>query len=46
MLNVKELYNTIVVSYNSVETDINAVLAAEIFNYIRSNSELELEFIE
>ncbi|MGM0499993.1 MAG: LCP family protein [Bacillota bacterium] len=46
MFNVKELYNTIVESYNSVETDINTVLAAEIFNYIRSNSELELEFIE
>lgn len=44
--NVKELYNTIVKSYNSVETDINVVLAAEIFNYIRSNRELELEFID
>jgi len=46
MFNVKELYNTIVKSYNSVETDINTVLAAEIFNYIRSNAELKLEFIE
>jgi LCP family protein required for cell wall assembly len=46
MFNVKEIYNTIVVSYNSVETDINTVLAAEIFNYIHSNNELELEFID
>lgn len=46
MFNVKELYNTIVEGYNSVETDINTVLAAEIFNYIRSKPDLELEFIE
>lgn len=46
MFNVKELYNTIVESYNSVETDINTVLAVEIFNYIRSNDKLELEFID
>jgi LCP family protein required for cell wall assembly len=46
MFNVKELYNTIVESYNSIETDINTVLAAEIFNYIRSNPQLELEFID
>lgn len=46
IFNVKELYNTIVESYNSVETDIGPVLAAEIFNYIRTNDELNLEFIE
>jgi len=46
LFNVKELYNTIVESYNSIETDINPVLAAEIFNYVRENDELKLEFIE
>ena len=46
LFNVKELYNTIVEGYNSIETDINPVLAAEIFNYLRENDELELEFIE
>lgn len=46
LFNVKELYNTIVESYNSIETDINPVLAAEIFNYLRENKELELEYIE
>ncbi|TDO92211.1 LytR family transcriptional attenuator [Halanaerobium saccharolyticum] len=46
LFNVKELYNTIVKSYNSIETDINPVLAAEIFNYIRENDKLKLEFIE
>jgi LCP family protein required for cell wall assembly len=46
LFNVKELYNTIVESYNSIETDINPVLAAEIFNYIRENKELELEYID
>ncbi|PUU86916.1 MAG: cell envelope-related transcriptional attenuator [Halanaerobium sp.] len=44
--NVKDLYNTIVESYNSIETDINPVLAAEIFNYLRESRELELEYIE
>lgn len=46
LFNVKELYNTIVESYNSVETDINPVLAAEIFSFIRENDNLELDFIE
>jgi LCP family protein required for cell wall assembly len=46
LFNVKELYSTIVESYNSIETDINPVLAAEIFNYLRDNAQLELEFIE
>lgn len=46
LFNVKDLYNTIVESYNSIETDINPVLAAEIFNYIRENKNLEIEFIE
>lgn len=46
LFNVKELYSTIVESYNSIETDINPVLAAEIFNYLRDNDQLELEFIE
>ena len=45
LFNVKDLYNTIVKSYNSIETDINPVLAAEIFNYIRENDDLQLEFI-
>ena len=46
LFNVKELYTTIVESYNSIDTNINPVLAAEIFNYIRENDDLELEFIE
>lgn len=46
LFNVKDLYNTIVNSYNSVETDIDPVLAAEIFNYIHKNSDLKLEYIE
>ena len=46
LFNVKELYNTMVESYNSIGTDINPVLAAEIFNYLRENRELELEYIE
>jgi LCP family protein required for cell wall assembly len=46
LFNVKELYNTIVESYNSIETDINPVLAAEIFSYLRENKELDLEYIE
>lgn len=46
LFNVKDLYNTMVESYNSIETDINPVLAAEIFSYIRDNDNLELEFID
>ncbi|MFN2340061.1 MAG: LCP family protein [Halanaerobium sp.] len=46
LFNVKELYSTIVESYNSIETDINPVLAAEIFSYLRESKELELEYIE
>lgn len=46
LFNVKDLYNTIVNSYNSVETDIDPVLAAEIFNYIHKNSDLKLEYLE
>ncbi|MFP4021206.1 MAG: LCP family protein [Halanaerobium sp.] len=46
LFNVKDLYNTLVESYNSIETDINPVLAAEIFSYIRDNDDLELEFID
>ncbi len=45
LFNIKDLYNTIVESYNSVETDINPVLAAEIFKYIKDNDDLELKFI-
>lgn len=46
LFNVRDLYHTIVESYNSIETDINPVLAAEIINYIRENDNLELEFID
>ncbi|MGM0415238.1 MAG: LCP family protein [Bacillota bacterium] len=46
LFNVKDLYSTMVESYNSVETDINPVLAAEIFSYLRDNDNLELEFID
>ena len=46
LFNVQDLYNTMVESYNSIETDISPVLAAEIFNYIRDNDNLQLEFID
>lgn len=44
LFNVKEIYNTIVNSYNSIETDIDSVLAVEIFNYIRENDQFEIEY--
>lgn len=46
LFNVKDLYNTIVDSYNSVETDINPVLTAEILKYIHQNDKLQIDFIE
>lgn len=46
LFNVKDLYNTIVESYNSVKTDISPVLAAEIFTYIKENEDFSLEFID
>lgn len=44
LFNVKDLYHTIVESYNSVKTDIDPILAAEIFSYIKENDEFSLEF--
>ena len=46
LFNVRDLYNTVVNTYNSVETDINPVLATEILNYLRENGSIELEFVD
>lgn len=46
LFDIKELYNTIVESYNSIKTDINPVLAAEIFNYVKGNEKFRIEFSE
>ena len=46
LFNVRDLYNTVVNTYNSVETDISPVLATEILNYLRENRDIELEFID
>lgn len=46
LFDVKDLYHTIVKSYNSVKTDIDPILAAEIFSYIKENDEFSLEFAE
>ncbi|ADQ14904.1 LCP family protein [Halanaerobium hydrogeniformans] len=46
LFNVRDLYNTVVNTYNSVETDISPVLATEILNYLRENDSIELEFVD
>lgn len=44
LFNVRDLYNTVVNSYNSVETDIEPVLAVELFNYFKGNNSINIEF--
>lgn len=44
LFNVKDLYNTVVNSYNSVDTDIEPVLAVELFNYLKGNDSINIEF--
>lgn len=44
--NIKKLYNSVVESYRSVETNIPPVLAAEILNYLRTNDKFQLEFVD
>lgn len=46
LFNVRDLYNTVVNSYNSIETDIEPVLAVELFNYFKGNTSINIEFIE
>lgn len=46
LFNVKDLYNTVVNSYDSVDTDIEPVLAVEIFNYLKGNDTINIKFIE
>ena len=44
LFNVKDIYNTVVNSYNSVETDIETVLAVELFNYFKGNRNIDILF--
>ena len=44
LFNVKDIYNTVVNSYNSVETNIEPVLAVELFNYFKGNRNINILF--
>ncbi|MGM0602399.1 MAG: LCP family protein [Bacillota bacterium] len=42
--NIKDLYNTVVNTYKSVETDMGPALVADIYNYMKKNKDLEMIF--
>lgn len=46
LFNIKEIYNTLKESYNSIETNISPVLATQLFDYFRNASDLKVEFID
>ena len=44
LFNVRDLYNTVVNTYNSIETDIDTVEAVKLFNYFKGNKDIIIEF--
>lgn len=46
LFNIKEIYNTLKESYNSIETNISPVLATQLFDYFRNASDLKVEFVD
>ncbi len=42
--NIKDLYSTVVNTYQSVDTDMGPALVADIYNYMKKNKDLEIIF--